>query len=161
MTRRDLLSWTLLLPFLSQLVVEAETQEKRADLVIAQGPHLSYFGLRPFFVRYCNTPFNGFEKQGDLTPVFDFGIEPKTFRSLVDAVAVRIYRLPHEPGRPIEETVAVLNDGVSAELTLKGIAEPSLFLKQWMMCEAICAYVTSKVAYDFEFMSALSVREKN
>ena len=85
-------------------------------LDIESGPTLKRLGLQPFFFTNSTVKFSQQWGNGDFAPIFDFGITPQIFKSLVDSVCVRAYQLQHDPARPLKQTVNLLVKSAEDEL---------------------------------------------
>ncbi len=131
-------------------IIFSEVPLDQRLLDVENGPTLKEWGIEPFFFYRSNVKFTQPYGDRDLSPVFDFGVTPHVFKQLVDVLCVHTYWLPHTSDMKLEDLSRLLRMQVDQIIKDIGITNPSKFLLQWLQGEAICAYVTSKITYDFD-----------
>ncbi len=117
-------------------------------LNIEDGKSLAEFGVTPYFLERAAVTFSQKYGKGDCAPLFDFGVEPKVLRELIDNACVWAYRCLHDNRRSVSQTAKLFTSQVEVLLKERNVSKPNKLLVDWLCAEIICSYVFSNVKFD-------------
>lgn len=75
-----------------------------------------------------------------------FGVNNQTVKSIIESLDGRIYAgdMPYIKGEDIDHLACRIVDLVDATVDSSGLKSPAPFLRQWLVAEAICAFMVSE-----------------
>ena len=86
----------------------------------------------------------------DHAPVYDVGVPPKEHDTLINTVALAVYRSGLRPTADYQAVASGLSAIVDSTLRSRGGGSKSPVLRQWLLAEAVGAFCVSRIDYATE-----------
>lgn len=112
------------------------------------------FGFEPKLINFSGFLFDANSRRnGRELPV---GLNPLQFDVVINEVYKRtlIKELDHYPGMQVDDLAKMLGNSVDFVMSRYALNDKPSLLREWLLAEAVCAWVSTRVVYDNSLVNA-------